>query len=661
MRKLVAIILFIFSFNIFSVSFASSNSNIPNQKQVKLSKQDKKAIMEAWKKKKREMIKEIYEQTNISSLMDLSQAANQLDEVTDKLKNLSVAYKTIKVQKKSIDKKYKAVLQAARKLVIKLNQQSIQLKKILLKIQVLSKDLENLKKQIQDIKDSIYISKQWIKKYIAILYKINNDYYNSLDSLDNIKLLFKTNNVAKALSQEDIIKMLSLKTQELLEKLQKAEEIKKKFLRKLYLNKAEYLDLVEEYKTKIEILNSKKKFLVDLLTMLKNDKKKVDEIYDRLYKKKRNLRMQQIKIASSIEQAISWDSLKAKPIDLSAILSYTIKTDWDKFFNWPTRDYHKINAYFHDENYYKKFWFEHDGIDIAVPMGTPIYAPAAGYVYKVVDNNSDYYNYIVLVHDYGYVTIYGHISKALVKPWEIVKRWQIIWYSWWKKWTRGAWKLSTWPHLHFEVRKNWQLIDPLSVLDLSVYNNKSEVPFSWQIKYIKDRLTRRIDVSTVKMLPKNRSIEDRMKMFLERYATKPFQNLTGWVQAWLKNGIDPAVAICIWYAETWLGHHLASKNNVWNIWNNDRGDRKWYPTPQAGINAIYYALNNKYLSKYYTIYSLSRYGNKYGHIYSSSPYNWYKNVVKCLVKIKWYYVDEYYPFRIPSIAEYRKYLDYIKK
>jgi hypothetical protein len=115
---------------------------------------------------------------------------------------------------------------------------------------------------------------------------------------------------------------------------------------------------------------------------------------------------------------------------------------------------------------------------------------------------------------------------------------------------------------------------------------------------------------------------------------------------WLKMKIDPAVAVCIWYAESGLWRNTTTPNNVWNVWNNDRWDRRWYPTPQAGINAIYYVLDNKYLSKYWTIYSLSRYWNKDSHIYSSSPYNWYKNVIKCLATIKGYPIDEYYPFRI---------------
>jgi len=645
MKKLAVLILTIFTFNL-GTSFANSFlDNIKKYEQKKYTSNPVQ-IMDSWKKKKRQLIKEIYEQTNISSLMDLWTAAKQLDDVTEKLKTLNMSYKTIKLQKRSLDKKYKAVLQDARDLVIKLNKKSTELKNMLLKIQILSKDLENMRNQIKAIQDTIYISKQQVKRYVAVLYKINNDYYNSLNSLDSIKLLVKSNNIAKTLSQEDIIKILSLKTQELLDKLEKAEKIKKQFLRKMYIKRVEYINTVNEYKTQLEILQNKKKFLVDLLTMLKTNKQQVDKLYDRLYKNRVSLKKQQLKIAQNMKQALSGDNVKAKPIDLSAILQYTIKTDWDKFLNWPSRDYYNISAYFHDEDYYKKFGFEHDGMDIKMPQGSNIYAPAAWYVYKVVDNTGDYYNYIVLVHNYGYVTLYGHINKALVKQWDIVKRWQIIAKSWWIPGTRWAGKFTTGPHLHFEVRKNWQLIDPLSVLDLSVYKNKDQVPFKWQIKYIKDQITRKIDLINVHFYPLDWSEKKRIAMFLKAKAAPGFKNATWWIQMWEKSWIDPAVAVCIWYAESWLWWNTTTPNNVWNVWNNDRWDRRGYPTPQAGINAIYYALNNKYLSKYFTIYSLSRYGNKDKHIYSSSTYNWYKNVVKCLSTIKGYPIDEYYPFRI---------------
>jgi hypothetical protein len=57
-------------------------------------------------------------------------------------------------------------------------------------------------------------------------------------------------------------------------------------------------------------------------------------------------------------------------------------------------------------------------------------------------------------------------------------------------------------------------------------------------------------------------------------------------------------------------------------------------------------LNNAYLWSYHTINQLSRYGNKDGKIYASSPINWQTNVLKCLSQIKGYYIPEDFPFRI---------------
>jgi len=676
MRKIAIILISIFTLNIFLntlVFWTNINDLIKKQekqidtkkdikkqeKQIDTKKDIKKQkTMEAWMEKKKQIIKDIYDQTNIAYLMDLNQASNQLSDISSKLEDTSLSYKSIKIQKKNIDKKYKAVLQSAKQIITLLREKNIQMKKKLLKIQILSKELANLKKQIENIKTTIYISKKQVAKYVWVLYKINNDYYNSVDSLDDIKLLLKSSNIWQTLSQEDILKLLSVKTQELLIKLEKSQKIKSKFLRKTYITKVEYINNVNEYKTELTILDNKRKMLIDLLTMLKTNKKEVDKYYDRVFKKRVNLKKRQIELLNSIKNTKNWtwDSIQTKAIDLSAILKYTTQPDGDKFFNWPSRWYRKINAYFHDENYFKQFGWQHDGIDIAMPQWTAIYAPAAGYVYKVVDNNSTYYNYIIIVHNYWYISIYGHISKSLVKKWQIVKRWEIIALSGWTKWTRWAGKMSTWPHLHFELYKNWQHIDPFSVMDLSVYPDKKYIPEKWRLKYIKDSLTRKVDLSNIKYYPKWLTHKQRQQLFLRR-AAPWFWVLTGWVNKWKQLWIDPDVAICIWYAESWLGHNTTTPNNVWNVWNNDRWDRVWFDTPQQWINRIYYALNNKYLSKYFTIDKLSRYWNKDSHIYSSSSYNWYKNVVKCLAIIKWYQINELYPFRILSDSEKRKLIE----
>lgn len=662
MKKIVLLVLWIWFINLFWYTFASSweklsFKDIIKNKEIK-NKKSKKDIMKEWFAQKQQMVKDIYSQTNIAYLMDLNKAASQLDELSSKLNETSLNYKNIKIQKSNVDKKYNMVLKDAKATIVELQSKRDKLKEKLLKIQIISKDILKLKEQINTLKTTLEVSKLQVKKYIWYLYKINNDFYDSSAWLDNIKLLFKSKNISRSLSQEDFIKLLTKKTEKLLLKLDRIESIKTKFLKKVYQKKVEYINNINSYKTELVILNNKRKMLIDLLTMLKSNKKQVDKYYDRVYRKRVNLKKRQVLLIDSLKN--KWNvKIETKAIDLSNILKYTQKTDWDKFFNWPSREYFKINAYFHDKNYFKKFWWQHDGIDIAMPQWTPIYAPAAWYVYKVVDNDSTYYNYIVIVHNYGYISIYGHISKALVKQWDIVKRWQIIALSWWEKWTRWAWKMSTWPHLHFELYKNWQHIDPFSVLDLSVYKDKSEVPEKWQLKYIKDSLTRKIDISWIKYYDLKEH-KKRELAYLHR-AAKWFDNLTWWVQPWKKFGIDPDVAICIWYAESSLWYNTTTKYNVWNVWNNDRWDRQGFSTSQEWINRIYYTLNNKYLSKYSTINKLSRYWNKDSHIYSSSSYNWYKNVVKCLTKIKWHPIDEYYPFRILSNMDKLEIIKSLKK
>ena len=64
-----------------------------------------------------------------------------------------------------------------------------------------------------------------------------------------------------------------------------------------------------------------------------------------------------------------------------------------------------------------------------------------------------------------------------------------------------------------------------------------------------------------------------------------------------------------------------------------------------GGRAIAVTLNNSALGNYHTINQLSRYGNKDGKIYASSPINRQTNVLKCLSQIKGYYIPEDFPFR----------------
>lgn len=94
----------------------------------------------------------------------------------------------------------------------------------------------------------------------------------------------------------------------------------------------------------------------------------------------------------------------------------------------------------------------HPGLDIAVPQNSYIRASGPGVV-KTASEDSIYGKYIVIDHGGGVETLYAHAARLLVTQGTKVKRLQIVALS-------GSSGQSTAPHLHFEVRRNGQAIDP---------------------------------------------------------------------------------------------------------------------------------------------------------------------------------------------------------
>jgi murein DD-endopeptidase MepM/ murein hydrolase activator NlpD len=98
----------------------------------------------------------------------------------------------------------------------------------------------------------------------------------------------------------------------------------------------------------------------------------------------------------------------------------------------------------------------HNGMDMAAPLGTNIYAALAGTV-SSIGYNETYGNYIILSHHSGYQTLYGHMSSVSVSRGQYV-------------WTNtvigrvGSTGQSTGPHLHFTVFKNGITVNPASLL-----------------------------------------------------------------------------------------------------------------------------------------------------------------------------------------------------
>jgi|HubBroStandDraft_1064217.scaffolds.fasta_scaffold102485_2 murein DD-endopeptidase MepM/ murein hydrolase activator NlpD len=97
------------------------------------------------------------------------------------------------------------------------------------------------------------------------------------------------------------------------------------------------------------------------------------------------------------------------------------------------------------------------GIDIAVPVGTPIHAAADGVVVYTGNELKSYGNLVLLRHSGGFVTAYAHADEILVKVNDMVRRGQVIARS-------GRTGTVTVPLLHFEIRKGSTPVDPAQYL-----------------------------------------------------------------------------------------------------------------------------------------------------------------------------------------------------
>jgi murein DD-endopeptidase MepM/ murein hydrolase activator NlpD len=98
----------------------------------------------------------------------------------------------------------------------------------------------------------------------------------------------------------------------------------------------------------------------------------------------------------------------------------------------------------------------HPAIDIANYRGTAIYAIADGIVSLSGQNSRDGIH-MLLNHGEGYTSFYSHLEVALVKVGEPVEQGQVIGLM-------GDTGLSTGPHLHFQMRRDGEPINPLEVL-----------------------------------------------------------------------------------------------------------------------------------------------------------------------------------------------------
>ncbi len=222
---------------------------------------------------------------------------------------------------------------------------------------------------------------------------------------------------------------------------------------------------ISEFISNLDMIQRIYKNDMGILETLEKEQKDLEEIKDRLVTEKAELDKKKADLDSNLKELNGLKKeLEAKEDELLAeaqALTEKIRDMIDPGsdyvggkFIWPAPASRYITSYFgwRIHPVYNTYKY-HSGIDIGAGSGTNVLAAASGRVI-MSQTYGGYGNCIMIDHGGGIVTLYGHMSQRLVSTGQTVVAGSVIAKV-------GNTGVSTGPHLHFEVRENGTLVDPL--------------------------------------------------------------------------------------------------------------------------------------------------------------------------------------------------------
>jgi len=384
----------------------------------------------------------------------IASSKQQISDLNQKIRNLSSQKSTLENTIKDVNillsnlKKDLEITQAdilkTESTINEINSQLLILENDILKLEL---EIQALKLEVSKLISLIYVSNQNYglfepsnQSLIKFLFsdstssEIINEisYISSIENLVNIKISQLDNSLIEMLDKKEAVNQL------------KSEQIE--LLNQLEVSKS---NLEIQKQTQENILDQKRRGVLNYQKLIAESKAQELEVQRSL----KNLELDYQKISTQITKVNK---------SLDDFNSGKVK------FSWPVFPSRGISAGFLDSYYKRVIGIDHLAIDIPANQQSKVLAPANGKVLKVKDSDNNSYNYIILAHNQGFTTLYGHMYKSYVKEGDFVKRGQAIGLSGGAPGTRGSGYLTTGAHLHFEVHKNGKHVNPALYLNMSV-------------------------------------------------------------------------------------------------------------------------------------------------------------------------------------------------
>lgn len=315
-----------------------------------------------------------------------------------------------------------------------ISQLNLSIKSSELNIQKLNLEIEALKYDINDTKSQISVKASAIAELLRELQK--------KDAETTLVILLKNKTLAENLNEvQNIIDINS----GLSKQIGDLQNLNTRLSTKLTDSSSKKAKVVLEnknLKNRQVILQNQKNDRQSLLTQTKNQEKTYQQLIAQMEKDQELLSKEINDVEAKLRESFDPNLLPAKR---PGVLAWPVKLKKDGGLAFVTQKYGKTpySAALYSTDF-------HNGFDLGVPIGTPVFAAEAGRVVTIDNNDKSYWNknqygkYILIKHPDNLTTLYGHLSITVVQKNQNLKQGDLIGYSGNSGYSKG-------PHLHFGV------------------------------------------------------------------------------------------------------------------------------------------------------------------------------------------------------------------
>lgn len=392
---------------------------------------------------------------------ELDLLRGNIDELQGKVAQSEEAITDIKEQLKNLD------------VLSELN--ALRLTQTKLVIAASRNEIYTLESDIQDRKDSVNSQLTQLTSALSTLYFQNNILFRGNDDSQLLALLSNDGSLGEMEQKQEYLHFLESAADDLAKEIIRNQLLLDEQKEKLEQKRTKLDELEQLLEAETRMLNSAKQAKQRLLAETEGRQELYENLLDLSRKDEANvsLEIQRLQENYLFFQAKLDEMKSSSPtatLDLSDATIVEAQEALESLrgetaLAWPISPGLGISAFYHDAGYQKAMGVQHNAVDIRALQGSKLRAAADGVVTKTIDNGLGY-SYIILAHAGKLLTLYGHVAEITVQEGQLVRQGQVIGLSGGMPGTKGAGWLTTGPHLHFEVFKNFMHVDPLYYLPL---------------------------------------------------------------------------------------------------------------------------------------------------------------------------------------------------